>query len=1013
MRRPSIRFFTRLATCLSLAWALAPEVSAQTRTAQIYDPSIADPQYDMRKMRLVGAHPNVPQVIAPHGRGTAAPTVLPSCFEPIDTTAAGGYTNLPPNDDGSTGAISLPFTFTLFGTPYTQAYVNNNGNISFDQPYSTFTSTGFPVSGIPMVAAFWADVDTRGPGSGTVWYKVFPDRMVVTWNRVGYYNSATDKKNTFQIIIRANTASVVTDDVTFSYGDMQWTTGSASSGSGGFGGTPATVGANRGINGDYIQTGRFNLNDSSHPDNVNPSGVNWLDNQCINYRVFNNGNLPPVANNMPAGNTINVNQGQTVSIAPQFSGPEVGQSVTLTVDTHGLCNAPYTVTPGVNPVLNLSVTGSPCNAGTHVIDVTATDNGTPAASAQFSITVNVTPPPGANGQWTGNVSTAYSDAANWSNNVLPTATTDVIIPATAVRMPLLTSAASANNFTVNSGATLTIGTGGTLTLTGTMLANGTTTGTGTLNLSGNALQNLGGSSAVTMGNLTVGPAGAQLTGPVAVRQMLTLNGNLATNSQPLTLLSDASGTAMVVHNGNATVTGNATVQRYISPNLNGGAGYRHYATPVQLNTFADLATTGFSPVFNSNYNTAPVPANVTPFPNVFGYDEARVNTSTPGSFDKGWYSPNNASEFMTPGQGYTVNINAASTVDFVGTLINGPIQRTNLTRGSQAESGWHLVGNPYAAPLDWSLMSGGLSGMDNAAYVYKSSGTYAGNYVSVVNGVGPERFIPVAQGFFVRTSAPGTPGTISFSTNARATSYVNPTFNRTQEVRPLVQLDLVGASMRDAAYLYFEQGATAGFDSRYDAYKLKGGSQFQVALLAGAELLSIDGRPALSGADVAVPLRVQVPTTGTYTFEAAQVLNLPTGYTAYLQDALTGASINLSQQASYSFSMDASFDGPRFTLLVSQNRVLATANSQLNNAVQLYPNPAHAAAQVLLPAAMTKAPVAATLLNALGQAVRSYTLPAGVVGQSHTLELRDVAAGVYTLRLTSPAGIATKRLVVE
>jgi len=39
---------------------------------------------------------------------------------------------LPPNDDGSTGLVSLGFSFNFFGTTYTQLYVNNNGNVTFD-----------------------------------------------------------------------------------------------------------------------------------------------------------------------------------------------------------------------------------------------------------------------------------------------------------------------------------------------------------------------------------------------------------------------------------------------------------------------------------------------------------------------------------------------------------------------------------------------------------------------------------------------------------------------------------------------------------------------------------------------------------------------------------------------------------------------------------------------------------------------------------------------------------------
>src|SRR5262249_31366002 len=46
---------------------------------------------------------------------------------------------LPANDDGSTGAVALGFTLNFFGTAYSTLYVNNNGNVTFGGPLSTYT----------------------------------------------------------------------------------------------------------------------------------------------------------------------------------------------------------------------------------------------------------------------------------------------------------------------------------------------------------------------------------------------------------------------------------------------------------------------------------------------------------------------------------------------------------------------------------------------------------------------------------------------------------------------------------------------------------------------------------------------------------------------------------------------------------------------------------------------------------------------------------------------------------
>jgi hypothetical protein len=82
-----------------------------------------------------------------------------------------------------------------------------------------------------MVAPFWADEDTRTPSTGNqgrIWYRLYNDRLVVTWDSVGYFNNHTDLRNNFQLTIYANAGGLLAQDVVFAYGDMQWTTGDAS-----------------------------------------------------------------------------------------------------------------------------------------------------------------------------------------------------------------------------------------------------------------------------------------------------------------------------------------------------------------------------------------------------------------------------------------------------------------------------------------------------------------------------------------------------------------------------------------------------------------------------------------------------------------------------------------------------------------------------------------------------------------------------------------------------------------
>ncbi|MCB9592286.1 MAG: hypothetical protein H6719_06110 [Sandaracinaceae bacterium] len=162
---------------------------------------------------------------------------------------------LPPDDDGSSASIPLapefPSGLEFFGTRYTDLFVNNNGNVSFDLPLSAFTPMPFPVAAQPMIAPWWGDVDTRAPApvdENRVYFHIEPGRFVATWFRVGYFDTHADLVNSVQLILTDESAAGAAGDfdVEFRYAHLEWTTGDASDGMGGLGGTPAQAGFDAG-----------------------------------------------------------------------------------------------------------------------------------------------------------------------------------------------------------------------------------------------------------------------------------------------------------------------------------------------------------------------------------------------------------------------------------------------------------------------------------------------------------------------------------------------------------------------------------------------------------------------------------------------------------------------------------------------------------------------------------------------------------------------------------------------
>jgi gliding motility-associated-like protein len=306
-------------------------------------------------------------------------------------------------DDGPPAGpfeVQIPFDFCFYGTNYNSFFINNNGNITFEEAYATFTAQAFPAAGIPaMIAPFWGDVDTGSDLNplGQVRYDVYPEYAVVSWDTVAVYPENGALRNTFQLLISNGTSSVLPpgSNIAFIYADMQWTTGDASDGENGFGGTPATVGVNRGDGIDYIQLGRFDAPGTNYDGPFgNPDQVSFLDNTvfffntCLQPGAQNN--IAPLAIGAPLCDTIVVCSGSTYDLDFDFIPVEPGQTVDAALITDAVPGFTLgTVTPGTTCNVQGAFTGGPGNLGYNTITFTATDNGTPAAAYTINLVFQV------------------------------------------------------------------------------------------------------------------------------------------------------------------------------------------------------------------------------------------------------------------------------------------------------------------------------------------------------------------------------------------------------------------------------------------------------------------------------------------------------------------------------------------------------------------------------------------------------------------------------------------------
>ena len=92
---------------------------------------------------------------------------------------------------------TVPFGFQFYGRTETAAFVNSDGNITFDEPDKSSTERNVArlLTGPPRVSPFLADLDPSA-GAGRVFLDAAADRYTVTWCNVRGFD--TEQTTTVQ-----------------------------------------------------------------------------------------------------------------------------------------------------------------------------------------------------------------------------------------------------------------------------------------------------------------------------------------------------------------------------------------------------------------------------------------------------------------------------------------------------------------------------------------------------------------------------------------------------------------------------------------------------------------------------------------------------------------------------------------------------------------------------------------------------------------------------------------------
>lgn len=562
------------------------------------------------------------------------------------------------------------------------------------------------------------------------------------------------------------------------------------------------------------------------------------------------------------------------------------------------------------------------------------------------------------GLWAG-VNSNWLDPANWCGSV-PSNVTDVVIPGGKPFYPIITTNTPVSrNLLIQTGGSVQITGAGQLTIYGSINNAGTFDALdGTIELAGGTVQNIPAGLFVNddLKNLIINNNSVLLDGNLRIYGKLSFLGSnrVFTTNDNLVLRSTATGTAWladITNNGTSTgnsVTGNVSVERYISPRR----AWRYLSVPTthNLQTIHDAWQEGM-PQNSTAQSTPPgygihLTKDSTNW-SAYGFDlrtpvGPSMKTYVPvGNSWKGITStidiPGvNNGRFET-GVGYMTIIRGDRTVNVFqltappttlrdkGALVQGtysgaPAVPAGLFQG---------IGNPYAAAVDFSQLT--KTNLDDVYYMWDPQMGTLGAYVTfsgpAYNTSGSisyttNHFIESGQAFFVHSSAAA--GSVTFTEKAKVDG--SNLVTRQADTHAKILKTRLYSSVNNAIRLF--DGTIHEFDATYsngidglDAIKPTNSGE-NLGLSTGGKILSVERRAELTENDTLFLNLTQMRVTG-YQFEFIPQ-NLDPMLTGYLIDRYlnTSTEVNMLDTTRINFSIvnvPGSYAANRFYLIFKRS----------------------------------------------------------------------------------------------
>lgn len=397
--------------------------------------------------------------------------------------------------------------------------------------------------------------------------------------------------------------------------------------------------------------------------------------------------------------------------------------------------------------------------------------------------------------------------------------------------------------------------------------------------------------AATVSNLINTPGTSLIIKPSG---RLTVSGFLD-NQGALIIESDASGTGSLIHN---TPNITAAVNRYIEGWSSAYHGWHLMSSP----TANQAISTEFV-----NISSTPISSGV----DLYKWSEPLVLwiniKNSFGSYNWGFAQQNWSSSYnpaFETGKGYLIAYAADQNKTFTGILNISDVAVTSLTNNLyQDHKGWHLLGNPFSAAINFT--QGSWNKVNIGAYAQVWNETAASYKV-----LSDDEVIPPHNGFMVYTSGNGS---LTIPTDARLHSSSGWYKSENDKRYIVLKANDPDGKTSQETIITFHSDATPEFDLDHDSYFMSGFAPMFYSISSN-KLLALNALPECNK-DLVIPLGFVKNNSANFNITLEQNT---TEQTLWLVDMKNNSEHNLSLEK-YAFISATDDDPNRFLLKFEPN----------------------------------------------------------------------------------------------